>query len=125
MTVPTVLRKKEKKILITLNSFEDEQSNYKAGCGQMWLTGGPGPVGVGKWVVRTNSLSWDVTKIVRDGMSLDHPRRETWKSSSNLVTLSIACSLSRTCISLFTNQVRVLHVKNQLNTYLAVLVMKT
>ena len=62
MTVPAVLRKKEKKILITLNAFEDEQSNYKAGCGQMWLTGGPGPVGVGKWVVRTNSLSWDVKK---------------------------------------------------------------
>ena len=45
MTLPAVLRKKEKKILITLNAFEDEQSNYKAGCGQMWLTGGPGPVG--------------------------------------------------------------------------------
>ena len=35
--------KKEKKILITLNAFEDEQSNYKAVCGQMWPTGGPGP----------------------------------------------------------------------------------
>ena len=45
---------------------------------------------VGKWVIRTNSLSWDVKKIVRDGMSLDHPRRETWKSSSNLVTSSVA-----------------------------------
>ena len=91
----------------------------------MWLTGGPGPVGVGKWVVRTNSLSRDVKKIVRDGMSLDHPRRETWKSSSNLLTSSVACSLSRTCISLFTDQDRVLHVKSLLNTYLAVLMMKT
>ena len=62
MTVPAVLRKKEKKILITLNAFEDEQSSYKAGCGQMWLTGGHGPIGVDKWVDHTNSLSWDVKK---------------------------------------------------------------
>ena len=29
-TLPAVLRKKKKKILITLNAFEDEQFNYKA-----------------------------------------------------------------------------------------------
>ena len=60
-------------------------------------------------------------------MSIDHPRRETWKSSSNLVTSSVACSLSRTCISLhvFTDHDRMLHVKSQLNTYSDVLVMKT
>ena len=63
--------------------------------------------------------------MVRDGMSLDHPCHETWKSSSNLVTLSVACSLSRTCISLFTDHDCVLHVKSQLNTYSAVLVTKT
>ena len=40
--------KKKKKILSTLNAFEDEQSNYKAGWGQMWPTRGIGPVGVGK-----------------------------------------------------------------------------
>ena len=32
--------KKKKKILITLNAFEGEQSNYKAGWGQMWPTRG-------------------------------------------------------------------------------------
>ena len=48
MTLPAVLRKKKKKILITFNIFEDEQSNNKAGWGQMWPTRGIGPVGVGK-----------------------------------------------------------------------------
>ena len=36
-------------------------------------------------------------------MSLDHPRRKPWKSSSNIVTSSVACSLSRTCLPLFTD----------------------
>ena len=56
------------------------------------------------WVVLISlGLFGDVKKIVRDGMSLDHPRRKPWKSPSNFVTSSVACSLSRTCLPLFTD----------------------
>ena len=49
---------------------------------------------------------------MRDGLSLDHPRRKPWKSSSNFVTSSVACSLSRICIPLFRDYDRVLHVRS-------------
>ena len=66
------------------------------------------------WVVRTNSLGlfWDVKKILHDGMSLDHPRRKLWESSSNFVTSSVACSLSRTCLPLFTDYDRLWPLMN-------------
>ena len=51
-------------------------------------------------------------KIVRNGMSLDHPRRKPWKLSSNFVMASVACCLSLTCIPLFTDYDHVLHVRS-------------
>ena len=52
---------------------------------------------------------------MRDGMSLDHPRRKPWESSSNFVTSSVACSLSHTCLPLFTDYDCVLHVQSDEN----------
>ena len=90
-TVPAVLRKKEKKILITLKAFEDEQSNYKAGCGQMWLTDVPGPVGVGKWVVHTNSLPWDVKN--KSCETACHSITHVVKLGSRPATCDVVCRL--------------------------------
>ena len=50
-----------------------------------------------------------------DGMSLDHPRRKPWKSSSNFVTSSVACSyLAHVYLYLpiMTAYDHVLHVKS-------------